>query len=255
MFCEKCGKDNPEGMKFCEACGAPLEAAEAVEEVTEEVSQEAVEVEAVEEVAEEVTETAEPEAEAPASEEIYEEAPAPEEGEDNKERIIKIAAAIVVLIVALFCVIKIGSCAVHCGPTAPIKKELKLMNDKKITEKDVEKYLKSIPDEILEIQMGEQKESDFVEQRTESLEQTRKAIEKKYGSNVKYSFEVVDRTKLTKEEIEEIEDEYKEYYDKKIDVKKGYKYMLKTKVKGKKEKDVTYSEETVIKVDGKWITY
>ena len=31
--------------------------------------------------------------------------------------------------------------------------------------------------------------------------------------------------------------------------------MLKTKVKGKKEKDVTYSEETVIKVDGKWITY
>lgn len=255
MFCEKCGKDNPEGMKFCEACGAPLEATEEVTEVTEVVEEVEAAEEMAEEVAEEVAETAEPEVEAPAAEEIYEEAPAPEEGEDNKERIIKIAAAIVVLIVALFCVIKIGSCAVHCGPTAPIKKELKLMSDKKITEKDVEKYLKSIPDEILEIQMGDQKESDFVEQRTETLEQARKTIEKKYGSNVKYTFEVVDRTKLTKDEIEEIEDEYKEYYDKKIDVKKGYKYMIKTKIKGKKEKDVTYSEETVIKVDGKWTMY
>ncbi len=244
MFCEKCGKDNPEGMKFCESCGAPLEAEEVVEEVAEEVVEEVVE-----EAQPEVEETLE------APQETYQEVEAPAPAEDNKQRIIKIAVAVVVAIIALFCVVKISSCAVHCGPTSPIKKQMKLMNDKDIKEKDVEKYLKSIPDEILEIQMGEQKESDFVEARTESLEQTRKVLEKEYGNNVKYSFEVVDRTKLTKEEIEEIEDEYKEYYDKKIDVKKGYKYMLKTTIKGKKEKDVTYGEQTVIKVDGKWTLY
>lgn len=252
MFCEKCGKDNPEGMKFCETCGAPLEAEEVVEEVA---AEEVVAEEVAAEVVEETPIEEEPASEEPATsyEETYEDAPAPVE--DNKQRIIKIAVAVVVAIIALFCVVKVGSCVVHSGPTAPIKKQMKLMNDKNIKEKDVEKYLKSIPDDILEIQMGNQKESDFVEQRTESLEQTRKAIEKEYGSNAKYSFEIVDRTKLTKDEIEEIEEQYEEYYDKEIDVKKGYKYMLKTTVKGKKEKEVSFAEETVIKVDGKWTLY
>ncbi len=250
MFCEKCGKDNPEGMKFCEACGAPLETEEVVEEVAEEVT---AEVEAEETVAAEVEAETEAEVEETVQEpsEAYEEAAVP--AEDNKERIIKIAVAIIAIIVALFCIGKIGSCAVHAGPTAPIKKQMKLMNDKNIKEKDVEKYLKSIPDDILEIEMGEKKESDYVEEQTKSFEQSRKQVEKIYGSNAKYSFEIVDRTKLTKEEIEEIEEEYEEYYDKEIDVKKGYKYMLKTTIKGKKDKNVSYAEETVIKVDGKWI--
>lgn len=29
MFCEKCGKENPNGAKFCEGCGSAMEAAEA----------------------------------------------------------------------------------------------------------------------------------------------------------------------------------------------------------------------------------
>lgn len=31
MFCEKCGKENPAGVQFCDGCGAPLNAAPAAE--------------------------------------------------------------------------------------------------------------------------------------------------------------------------------------------------------------------------------
>lgn len=31
MFCEKCGKELPEGAKFCEGCGAPVGGAQAKE--------------------------------------------------------------------------------------------------------------------------------------------------------------------------------------------------------------------------------
>ena len=94
MFCEKCGKDNPEGMKFCETCGAPLETEEVVEEVAEEV---AAEVEAEETVAAEVEAETEAEVEETVQEpsETYEEAAAP--AEDNKQRIIKIAVAIIAI--------------------------------------------------------------------------------------------------------------------------------------------------------------
>ena len=40
MFCEKCGKENKEGMNFCEACGAPLTQPAGQEAVTEEKTQE-----------------------------------------------------------------------------------------------------------------------------------------------------------------------------------------------------------------------
>lgn len=240
MFCEKCGKDNLDGAKFCEACGAPLETEEvAVSEATEE---------ALDEILEQVDNDA-----TVGGYESYEAEEAPAPAPNNTHKLIKLGIVIVALIVAIFCIVKISSCAIHCGPTGPIKAEMKLLNNKDIKDKDVEKYLKTLPEEILEIRRGDKKESEYVDDLVESYEDQRDELEDEYGSNVKVSFDIVDRKKLTDEEIKDIEEYYKDMYDEKIDVKKGYKYLLRVTAKGKKDKDEYFDQVTVIKVDGKWI--
>lgn len=63
MYCEKCGAQNEEGVKFCSSCGNPMEVAEETvaeetiaQEAVAETAQEAVATENVEEIVEEIVE-------------------------------------------------------------------------------------------------------------------------------------------------------------------------------------------------------
>ena len=118
MFCSNCGKELPEGTKFCGFCGTPVKAEESV--VAEEpVAQEPVKTE--EPVAQEPVKAEEPAAQEPVKAEepvavqpAYEEpkpaySPIPEEPAEKKKGKGGKIAAIVLSCVALVAVI-IGGC-------------------------------------------------------------------------------------------------------------------------------------------------
>lgn len=206
MICEKCGKENAEGMKFCEDCGAPLGGAN---------------VPNVDDIKAMVME--------------------------NKEKVIGLAAIVVVVILIL---------AILCGGgyKKPIKNMIKAANTGKVTY-----ALKTLPKQV---QKEYKDDDDILERVEESLENQKKADEKEFGDNVKYSVKILDKIKLEKEDLEEVEEslgeefEEAEYVDDEKDVRvtKGYKVAVKQITKGKDKKEVDYDTVYVYKVNGKWCT-
>lgn len=106
-------------------------------------------------------------------------------------------------------------------------------------------YLKAYP-EFMREDLEDKYDEDFLEKRIESLEKT-------YGDNVKLSYKVVDKIKMTKDELDEYKDDLKkDYDDEKIKVSAGYKVCIKLTVKGSDEKETNFMTLEVLKVNGKW---
>lgn len=240
MLCGKCGKENPEGAKFCEACGEELAAA-VVEETV------AVEEPAVEVPVEEIQTPAE---EAPVAEENYGEV---SEKPANKLSIAKIIVAVVAIIVVIF-----GLKAIFGkGPEDVVKNQVKAINKAKVSY-----ALKVMPKGIAkEIK----KDDDKIEEMEEAMEKTKELLKDRYGKNVKMSYKILDKEKIDKDDIEDYEDDYndaiEEYNEendtklKDVKISKGYKLEVKYIIKGKDDKDSNISSVTVLKINGKWCAY
>ncbi|MBP3707918.1 MAG: zinc ribbon domain-containing protein [Clostridia bacterium] len=106
-------------------------------------------------------------------------------------------------------------------------------------------YLKAYP-EFMRENLEDTYDEEFLEKRKESLEKT-------YGDNVKLSYKVVDKIKMTKDELDKVKDELKEDYDdEKIKISSGYKVCVKLTVKGSDEKETNFMTLDVLKINGKW---
>lgn len=216
MYCNNCGKDNPEGAAFCEGCGVALE----TEETTE------------------VTENIETGAEENAA----------SQGGDinnlpNKNKILGIAAVVVVAIVVLF-----GAKSLFFeGWEKPVKQLFRAMNNEK-----AETYMKTLPKKM---EKKVKKDKDEKEQIEDILENTKESYEDKVGANAKVKYEITDKIKIDKDELEDIEDYAEEsledYYDK-VRISKGYRVALKVTLKGDDGKKEEFEELIVLKVNGDW---
>lgn len=204
MICEKCGKENAEGMKFCEDCGAPLAGAN---------------VPGVNDIKAMVME--------------------------NKEKAIGLAA-VVVIVIAIICLLSGG------GYKKPIKNSVKAMSTGKVTY-----ALKAMPKQQAKYYKDEDDELEAIEK---SIESQKEYMEEEYGKNFKVSCKVLDKIKIDKDDLEDIDEdlgeefEEAEYVDDEKDVKvtKGYKVAVKYTYKGKEKKEVEYDTIRVYKVNGKW---
>lgn len=106
-------------------------------------------------------------------------------------------------------------------------------------------YLKAYP-EFMREDLEDTYDEEFFEKRMESLE-------KSYGDKVKISYKVVDKIKMTKDELKESkEDLEKDYDDEKIKITDGYKVCVKLTIKGSDEKETNFMTLDVLKINGKW---
>lgn len=106
-------------------------------------------------------------------------------------------------------------------------------------------YMKAFP-EFMKEDLEDKYDDEYLEDRMESLE-------KAYGDKIKLSYKVVDKVKMTKDELDdEKESLEKKYDDEKIKVTSGYKVCVKLTIKGSDEKETNFMTLNVLKVNGKW---
>lgn len=217
MYCEKCGKNNPEGATFCEECGAELTAVE-------------------NNVENEAQNVAEPEYEAPVQNVT--------EDQDKIKKIITVVIAAVAVIIVLFGASKLFGCS---GVETPIKNQVKALNNEKATTM-IKSFPKAMQKEIKD-------DEDKMESLEDMLKSVKDNYEDEYGKNVKVSVKVLDKHKWDKEELEDEEEyieEVMEEYDDNAKLQAAYDVAVKLTFKGSKKKEVEYDSMTVYKINGKW---
>lgn len=108
-------------------------------------------------------------------------------------------------------------------------------------------YLKSYPKF-----MREDLEEEYDE---EYLEEAKEKYEKTYGDKLKISVKFVDKIKLDKDDLKDVQDALKKKYDdEKIKVQAGYEVVYRITYKGSDDKLTTFGRENVYKINGDWCT-
>ncbi len=238
MLCNNCGTENLDGAKFCVGCGAELVAAPVYQEP---VYQEPVYQEPV--YQEPVYQEAPQEFFAP-QEEGFAPVEAPQENKIKKllPLIIGGAAALTLILILIL-------------TAKPYKKALNLEMDYYEGTLTQASYEKQYPKEYWEYV-----EDEFdvtVEERYEAYEESYdewfgEYYEKEFGDNVKFSYKITDKKKLSDKKLKELRSDYSDYDMAKKDITKAYKLDLEVTIKGSDDKETYDGEAVVFKYKGKW---
>ena len=155
---------------------------------------------------------------------------------DNKKTMILIGGIAAAVIIVLLLIIALCS----GGYKKPVKYYFTGM------EKSSSKtYLKQFPSF-----MKEDLEDTYDD---EALEKMMDSFEKKYGDKIKITYKVLDKTKIEKDDLDDVKDKLENKYDdEKIKVTDGYEVCVKATIKGSDEKDTSYTSFDVYKINGKW---
>lgn len=153
----------------------------------------------------------------------------------NKSETIKKVGIIGGIAAAVVIIIAIIASIIGSGWKKPIKNYVAGMN-----KCDSEKYLSAFP--------------DFLKMKTtdSDLKDSKKNDEKTYGDNVKYSAKILKKEKISKDDLNNVQEYINKKYDTNVKVKKGYKVKIEEKTKGKDDYAYGTSTRYVYKIDGKW---
>ncbi len=158
---------------------------------------------------------------------------------DNKKKIAMIGGIVAAVVVALFVIISL----ISGGYKSPIKNYfngLQKCNSKT--------YLKAFP-EFMKDDLEDKYTDEYLEKKKDNAEDT-------YGDKVKYSYKVIDKTKLSKDELKDSKKALEKLYkDEKINLKEGYQVCVKVTIKGSDKKATSYETFVVYKLNGKWVTF
>lgn len=219
-FCKFCGKEIPDGS----VCDCPEAQAAAAASTSSDAS--SVETSSA-------AETSSPE---PSS-------PYPTEEASVKPSGSKTGAAVLIagLVIVLLIIIGIISAIAGGGYKKPVKNFAKALNkgDGKLLAETM------LTDEILD----EVDDDDF-DDLSDTLESIIDFAEDEYGKNIKFSISIEDKEKLSKSEIKDIEEEYEDNFDAKVEITKGYELDTELTIKGKDGKDEDDLTITVVKIKG-----
>lgn len=297
MLCPKCGAQNDDDAVFCAGCGEKIEntASESVEstaaENTGSVEESAAAVEAVS--AEAMgTEQAQTGGDYSSS---YVAADPVVETEEKKSGANKYIP-VVIGVAALIVIVLLAKSLFGAGYKTPIKTLCKNINKQetnldKYADVVLPKFAMDAYKDAMKVVKNSDGGEDALESISDSLEDAYDNWEDDYGDNWKVSYEISKKTKLDKDELEDIQDAYsdmRDYLDyidedaiddmvdsdyisssdgkklekciekldkglKGIKVSKGYKVKARLKIKGKDDDDKETMEFYVIKADGKWV--
>lgn len=153
-----------------------------------------------------------------------------------------IAAAIIVLVILIFTVF--GS-----NYETPIKNMVKVMESgstgayKDLFPSSQIKALESVYNVISDDGLDE-----YIK---EAATEVHDNLVDEYGDNIKVSYKILDKEKLSKIELSDIEDSYS--YLSKSKVTEGYTLTLKMTIEGDDDTDTDEDDMQVVKVDGDWV--
>lgn len=223
-FCEFCGAQMEDNAAICPACNAtPSDANSTVNtaevnnaSATENVGNNSANTETVEAA---VSSTAT--------------ASAP-----NKNKIIPIVVAVFAALVFLSIVVSV----LGGGYKKPLDNFCKGFN-----KEDAKYFLKTYPETYIEEYVDE----DDLE---ESLEDVLEELEDKYGKNIKLKYKILDKEKVDKDDLEEMEEYYEDLTDESVKITRGWELEVDVTVKGKKKDRTKEMDIVVLKIDGKWAT-
>lgn len=155
--------------------------------------------------------------------------------EFNKNTVIGISAVaiVVLIIVGVFIAVFSG------GYKTPIKNMLK-----GIQNADAKTYMKALPDYKFD------DTDDSLEFYQNMIKEKHDSLENKYGKNLKISYDIVQKEKLTESVLN---DNYGLFKDSDIKISKGYSLKLNIEVKGDSGSSVKSYIFNVAKVNGDWI--
>ena len=238
MFCEKCGKENPDGAKFCEGCGSELSQNIVSDEADVNLSTEySTEASGVESANADFSSDTQPE----------------EPKKKSSKSIIAAAIVAVVVIVALVFGIK---AVFGGGPESVVKNYVKAMETGKASY-----MLKTIPKSM---EKEIKKDDDKMDELEDNMKDSKESIEDQFGDKAKITYKILDKEKIDKDDLEDLEDSFndniKNYNDendtniKKVKISKGYEMNVKIKIKGEDDSDSHTTTMTVVKIDGRWCT-
>ena len=299
MICPKCGVQNEDDAVFCAGCGEKLEnAADASTENTQDAVSADGETNAAEESGEVKEETVQEESSQIQSGDYsasYASAEAPamaDEKKGNAGKYIPAAVGVVILLVVI-----LAAKALFGGSYKdPIKSLCKNLNKQetnldKYADVVLPKFAMDAYKDAMKVAKNSDGGDDFMDEIEESLEDVYDGFEDDYGDGWKVSYEISKKTKLDKDELEDIQDaygdlrDYLDYFDedaidelvdedyisksdgktlekciekldkglKKIKISKGYKVKAKMKIEGDDDDDKETMEIYVVKANGKWV--
>ncbi|GAB5081022.1 hypothetical protein Osc1_01950 [Hominimerdicola sp. 21CYCFAH17_S] len=87
----------------------------------------------------------------------------------------------------------------------------------------------------------------------DTIDTTLKFFEEEYGDDIKLSYSVEKKTKLSDGKLKDIRKDLEDKYDADVEVTKGYKVKVEMKIKGDDDEDENKTTFTVAKVDGDWV--
>lgn len=161
--------------------------------------------------------------------------------------IIGIAAAVIVVLILVISLLGGGG---KSKAKSLLKKETKA-----IVNEDVEAYIETLPEYMIEYYEDSYGKSDYEDYLEDDISETLESLEDEFGKDVKISYDIIESRKMTDDEIDDVEDSIKTWYDQKVDISKGYYGVMEVTVKGDDEKVQSYSTFKVIKADGDWCVY
>lgn len=231
-FCTSCGASLDDNATFCTACGAKL----------------AAPVAAAQAPAQEATANAEG-TPIDALKDKTVNAFNSFKNNPNRNTILGIAAIAVLVIILIVVVVNLFT----GGYKGALKDYFGSIEDK-----DGKAYIHSIlPEDMIdeaidEIKDNDGKKDDFYNLYKAGVKSTYNNLKEDFGSGIEIDFDVTDKEKIDKDDLEDLED--KSYYED-LKISKGYELELEVTVEGKDDDDTFDAEAVVIKVDGDWVIY
>ncbi len=161
----------------------------------------------------------------------------------SKKAVLGVVAAVVIVILLLIFKALFGG-----SYKEPIDNMFKAMETGK------GKYLyKAMPTVIFDSEEFEDmKKSEIIEQFDDLLEYVTDGLEEAVGDDVKVSVKYLDKEKIDKDEVKEIEEEYEDESDLKLKVSKGLEVEVEVTIKGDDDKKTEEMKLEVYKVNGDW---
>ena len=242
MFCNECGKEIPDNVAFCPECGS---------KVTKDASAAPANNKVCSKCGKSVS--------------VYDEF-CPECGAQIKVKKSKgakttiLIMAIIVAVIVLAVVFFVAK-AFFSTPNSVVSKTMKsFINNKPNLIMDVipGPVLESIYENIEDFGYADNKKEAkdyYLSQKKRNMKLTRNNLEEEYDTDfddIKISYRITDSDNLDKDDLEDLNDQIAESYDKKMKVSAAKELTVKYTIKADGDKERDETEITVVKIGNKW---
>ena len=170
-------------------------------------------------------------------------------GRKLSNKSIGIIAVAVVGVLVLFLLVKFVSLIATPGYERPLKNYFN-----SIEKYDVGKAMDSLPDYITD-QVNDMIDDGYDGDIEGYSDDFQEMLENQFGKKIRISYEIKDKDRMDKDDIEELEGQVEYSYDEKVNIKDAYTLEIEGEIKGSEEEESFDEELIVIKIGSKWYLY